>query len=116
MVRHTARGKDKDIPYLRCQSCQQVFASWQGTPLYYLKTKPERVEMVLWFLAEGVDLTVLVRYTGHRMRRSRGGWNGWGGTAKVCTMCCFVSWSWRWGSWMSCTRRYEIARKRRGCG
>ena len=66
LVRHTARGKDKDIPYLRCQSCKQVFTSRKGTPLYYLKTKPERVEMVLWFLVEGVDVAVMVRYTGHK--------------------------------------------------
>ncbi len=40
-----------------------MFTSRKGTPLYYLKTKPERVEMVLWFLVEGVDLAVMVRYT-----------------------------------------------------
>ncbi len=66
LVRHTLRGKDKDIPYLRCQCCKQVFTTRKGTPLYYLKTKPERVEMVLWFLVEGVDVAVLVRYTGHK--------------------------------------------------
>lgn len=66
LVRHTLRGKDQDIPYLRCQCCKQVFSSRRGTPLYYLKTKPERVEMVLWFLVEGVDMAVLVRYTGHK--------------------------------------------------
>jgi IS1 family transposase len=66
LVRHTTRGKDKDIPYLCCQACQTVFSSRKGTPLYYLKTKPERVEMVLWFVAEGVDYAVMVRYTGHK--------------------------------------------------
>ena len=34
--------------------------------MYYLKTKPARVEMVLWFLVEGVDMAVMVRYTGHK--------------------------------------------------
>ena len=38
----------------------------KGTPLYYLKTKTERVEMVLWFLAEGANRAVLVRYTGQK--------------------------------------------------
>ncbi len=33
------RGKDKDIPYLRCQACHQVFGDRKGTPLYYMKTK-----------------------------------------------------------------------------
>ena len=66
LVRHTTRGKDRDIPYLCCQACQTVFSSRKGTPLYYLKTKPERVEMVVWFVAEGVDYAVMVRYTGHK--------------------------------------------------
>jgi len=66
LVRHTTRGKDKDIPYLCCQACQTVFSSRKGTPLYYLKTKPKRVEMVLWFLVEGVDRAVMMRYTGHK--------------------------------------------------
>jgi IS1 family transposase len=66
LVRHTTRGKDKDIPYRCCQACQTVFSSRKGTPLYYLKTKPERVEMVVWFVAEGVDYAVMVRYTGHK--------------------------------------------------
>ena len=35
LVRHTKRGKDKDIPYVRCQCGQQVFSSRKGTPLYY---------------------------------------------------------------------------------
>jgi len=64
LVRHTSRGKDHDIPYLRCQCCRTVFSSRKGTPLYYLKTKTDQVEMVLWFWAEGVDRAVLVRYTG----------------------------------------------------
>jgi transposase-like protein len=66
LVRHATRGKDKDIPYLCCQACQTVFSSRKGTPLYYLKTKPERMEMVVWFQAEGVDYAVVVRYTGHK--------------------------------------------------
>jgi IS1 family transposase len=66
LVRHTLRGKDHDIPYLCCQCCHTVFSSRKGTPLYYLKTKKDRVEMVLWFLAEGVNRAVLVRYTGQR--------------------------------------------------
>ena len=66
LVHHAHRGKDKDIPYLCCQACQTVFSSRKGTPLYYLKTKTERVEMVLWFVAEGVDSAVMVRFTGHQ--------------------------------------------------
>jgi len=66
LVRHTLRGKDHDILYLRCQCCQSIFSSRKGTPLYYLKTKTDRVEMVLWFLAEGVNRAVLVRYTGQQ--------------------------------------------------
>jgi IS1 family transposase/transposase-like protein len=65
VVGNGKRGKDHDIQYLKCQACQKVFTCRKGTPLYYLKTKTERVEMVLWFLVEGVDLSVMVRYTGH---------------------------------------------------
>jgi IS1 family transposase len=53
------------IRKLCCQACRKTFSARKGTPLYYLKTKPERVEMVLWFMAEGLDRAVLIRYTGH---------------------------------------------------
>jgi hypothetical protein len=33
----------------------------QRHPLHYLKTKAERVEMALWFLAAGGDYAVMVR-------------------------------------------------------
>lgn len=65
VVGNGKRGKGHDIQYLKCQACQKAFSCRKGTPLYYLKTRPERVEMVLWFLVEGVDVSVLVRYTGH---------------------------------------------------
>lgn len=64
LVRHTSRGVDRDIPYLRCQCCQTVFTSRKGTPLYSLKAKAGQVELVLWFLVEGVDMAVMVCYTG----------------------------------------------------
>ena len=65
LVSHGKRGQRRDIQYFKCQACQKAFSSRKGTPLYYLKTSVETVEMVLWFLAEGVDRSVLVRYTGH---------------------------------------------------
>ena len=58
-------GINKDIQLLRCQACKRGFSSRRNTPLYYLKTAVERVEMCLWLLAEGVDASVLVRFTGH---------------------------------------------------
>ncbi len=58
-------GQDHGIQRLKCQACGKVFTSRVNTPLYYLKTAPKAVEMVLWFLAEGVDVSVLVSYTGH---------------------------------------------------
>ena len=48
----------------RCQACGTTFSCRRGTPLYYLKSALSEVELVLWFLAEGVDRSVLVRYTG----------------------------------------------------
>jgi transposase-like protein/IS1 family transposase len=58
-------GHHNHIPRFKCQACGKVFTSRIGTPLYYLKTAPERVEMVLWFVAEGVDMSVMIRFTGH---------------------------------------------------
>ena len=60
LVGNGKRGKNKTIQHLRCQSCLTDFSVRQGTPLYYLKTDPKRVEMVLWLLAEGVDISVMV--------------------------------------------------------
>lgn len=65
LVKDTDRGKDRDIVQLRCQCCQKRFSSRKGTPLYYLKKKSERVEQVLWLSAEGVDVSVLVRFRGY---------------------------------------------------
>lgn len=65
LVKDTDRGKDRDIVQLRCQSCHKRFSSRKGTPLYHLKMKSSEVEFVLWFSAEGVDVSVLVRYTGY---------------------------------------------------
>ena len=48
-----------------CYACLKAFASRKGTPLYYLKTAVDTVDMVLWFLTEGVDRSVLIRYTRH---------------------------------------------------
>jgi len=53
------------IQLLRCQACGRGFSSRRNTPLRYLKTSVERIEMCLWLLAEGVDIAVLVRFTGH---------------------------------------------------
>lgn len=47
-----------------CQACGTTFSCRRGTPLYYLKSEPLQVELALWFLAEGVDISVLVRNTG----------------------------------------------------
>jgi IS1 family transposase len=58
-------GINKDIQLLTCQCCGEGFSSRRNTPLYYLKTAVEKIEMCLWFLAEGVDEATLARYTGH---------------------------------------------------
>jgi IS1 family transposase/transposase-like protein len=58
-------GKDKSIQQFRCQACTCAFTSRRNTPLYYLKTDPDRVGMCLWLAVEGVDISVLVRFTGH---------------------------------------------------
>jgi len=65
LVGNGKRGKQGHIQALRCQCCQTNFSSRRNTPLYHLKTQPDRVEMCLWLLAEGMDISVLVRFTGH---------------------------------------------------
>ena len=65
LVGNGKRGRWGDIQTLKCQCCGSSFSTWRNTPLYYLKTHSERVELCLWLLAEGLYLSVLVRYTGH---------------------------------------------------
>ena len=64
LVGNGTQGPNK-IQLLRCQACGRGFTSRRNTPLYYLKTCVERIEMCLWLLAEGVDIAVLVRFTHH---------------------------------------------------
>ena len=64
LVGYGTIGRHNDIQRWRCQVCRTTFSCRRGTVLYYLKSDPGQVELVLWFLAEGVDVSVLVRYTG----------------------------------------------------
>jgi IS1 family transposase len=59
------RGKRGAIQTFRCQACETSFSARRNTPLYHLKTSPDRIEICLWLLAEGMDISVLVRYSGH---------------------------------------------------
>ena len=65
LVGNGKRGIKNDIQHFRCQWCRTDFSCRRNTPLYYLKTAPDRIEMVLWLMAEGVDISVMVRFTGH---------------------------------------------------
>jgi hypothetical protein len=58
LVGNGKRGKDHHIQTLRCQCCLTSFSTRRNTPLYHLKTHPDQVEMRLWLLAEGVDISV----------------------------------------------------------
>jgi transposase-like protein len=64
VIGHGKIGKDKTIQRLKCAACETTFSSRKGTPLYYVKTEPEMIAEVLWWLAEGVDVSVsaAVRY------------------------------------------------------
>jgi transposase-like protein len=64
LVGYGQDGK-QHIQRFRCQACKMTFSCRWGTALYRLKTAESEVEMALWFLSEGVDLAVLVRYSGH---------------------------------------------------
>lgn len=65
LVLQEQRGKTGDIWRLRCQACGKRFSERHATVLARLKTPPERIELVLTLLAEGVDISVLVRVFGH---------------------------------------------------
>jgi IS1 family transposase len=55
------RGKLKPIQYWKCQHCEKRFTSRLHTPLYCLKSDEGQIILVLMLLAEGCDLSVLVR-------------------------------------------------------
>jgi len=59
------RGLLDHIQYWRCQSCKASFSSRRNTPLFRLKISEERIILVLMLLAEGCDISVLVRCSGH---------------------------------------------------
>jgi IS1 family transposase len=59
------RGRTDRIQWLKCQACQTRFSSRIDTPLQDLKTPPTRIELVLNFLAEGVDPSTIRRVCGH---------------------------------------------------
>ena len=65
LVGHGKIGQDKTIQRLRCAACQITFSCRKGTPLYYAKTDPALIAEALWWLAEGVDISVLVRRFGY---------------------------------------------------
>ena len=62
LVGNGKRGKQGHIQSFKCQCCQTNFSSRRNTPLYHLKTQPDRIEVCLWLLAEGMDISVLVRF------------------------------------------------------
>jgi hypothetical protein len=66
LVGYGKLGEQKDIQRLKCQACEGTFSSRKGTPLYYVKSAAGQVEEVLWYLAEGTDISVLVRRTGRK--------------------------------------------------
>ena len=65
LVGNGKRGIKGDIQHFRCQWRRTDFSCRRNTPRYYLKTASDRIEMVPWLMAEGVDISVMVRYTGH---------------------------------------------------
>ena len=65
LVLQETRGKTGAIWRLRCKACGKRFTERHDTVLARLKTPPERIELVLTLLAEGVDIAVLVRVFGH---------------------------------------------------
>ncbi len=65
VVGNGKRSQRQDIQDWKCHACGQKFTSRLHTPLYRLKTDPEKVTLVLMLLANGCDLSGLVRCTPH---------------------------------------------------
>jgi IS1 family transposase/transposase-like protein len=65
LVGHGKIGQDKTIQRLRCAACQTTVSCRKGTPSYYAKPDPALIAEALWWLAEGVDISVLVRRFGY---------------------------------------------------
>jgi IS1 family transposase len=59
-------GTTDHIQDLRCQACGTKVTTRRGTPLYHLRTPPQRVGEVLSTLAEGLDAQAAARVFGHR--------------------------------------------------
>jgi len=59
------RGIRKHIQYWKCQGCNKRFTSRLHTPLYRLKTDEGHIILSLMLLAEGCDISVLVRCSHH---------------------------------------------------
>jgi IS1 family transposase/transposase-like protein len=65
LVGYGSHGKDERIQDIRCQACGCKFTARRDTPLYRLKTPPQRIGEVLSALAEGLDVAAAVRVFGH---------------------------------------------------
>ncbi len=59
------RGRTDQIQWFQCQACLIRFSSRLDTVLRHLKTVPEKIELVLNLLAEGVDPSAIIRVCGH---------------------------------------------------
>ncbi len=59
------RGRTDRIQWLKCQKCETRFSSRLETALKDLKTPPDRIELILNLLAEGVDPSTIRRVCGH---------------------------------------------------
>jgi transposase-like protein len=59
LVGYGTHGEQEPIQDFRCQACQQKFTARRDTVLYRLKTHSQKVQLVLWLLALGVDIAAL---------------------------------------------------------
>ena len=65
IVSHGVRGKTDAIRQWHCQACGSVVSERKYTPLYHLKTRPQRICTVMSLLANGVDPSAAARVFGH---------------------------------------------------
>jgi hypothetical protein len=116
LVGYGRLGANQDIQRFKCQACGGTFSSRKGTPLYYVKTAIDEIEEVLWYLAEGVDISVLVRRTGHKEETLAQWLNRMGEHSARLHDLMIAIWTWDWCRWMSCMPRSGVPMKPVGCG
>ena len=65
MVADGVRGRTDAIQHWKCQACGRRVTERKYTPMYHLKTAPDRISLVMLLLANGLDASAAARVFKH---------------------------------------------------